>query len=290
MTTFIAPVGTKVGPITGVIRTVKPVESRYGESKLLIVELESGQLVKSFCSGASVLWPYWEAGESITILSAKVKGHEEFRGTEQTVLSHVVVDDHAKRQERIALDAEAKKTEVHRSVFGYTMLTTVGDILGEHTAKITAVRGQPGTETDAEFATRSRYPQLHTKATAYWADGLDPRRQDYDIPPTPVDIDKDGQFTEHGRKKLAELTESGTLIDYGEPQAATEPTDFAGWIKVARDGIAQAYDDELDGKPIKIGRTGLALSKAGELAVTDDEQALLAKTQRIFNRMVEATA
>lgn len=246
MEQFVAPVGAKIGPVTGTIRTVKSVSGQFGESKLLIVELESGQMVKSFCSGASVLWPYWQAGESVTILGATVKAHEEFRGTPQTVLSRVVVDDRAKREERTARDYEAKKTEVKRFGVGFTAIEIVGEGTECHRSRLLAEPGPPGAETPAEWATRKRFPQLHTAFTSRSA-AIRLIGPYAELPP--VSIAANGELTEEGRKQVAELQAEGKLVDYGE-EKPEEPQGFKQALQALYDKILEGSDALLEGREV----------------------------------------
>ena len=89
---FIAEIGDKVKNITGTVTFTKVIESNYGSSVLMIIKTAAtGQVVKFFGSGSSV-WG-WDKGDEVTILSATVKDHDNFRGQDATVLTRVKLDD-----------------------------------------------------------------------------------------------------------------------------------------------------------------------------------------------------
>jgi hypothetical protein len=88
---YLAQVGERVKDLAGEVVLVRDIQSRFGFSKLLVVKLDSGHLVKTFSSAASVLDSDFVAGDRIDILAGTVKAHEEYKGQEQTMLTRVKV-------------------------------------------------------------------------------------------------------------------------------------------------------------------------------------------------------
>jgi hypothetical protein len=89
---FVGEVGEKLTGLHGVVQVAKYIEGSWNRSSsmFVVVKLDSGQLVKTFSSSASVFG--LERGDVVTIAKATVKGQEAYNGQEQTVLSHVKVE------------------------------------------------------------------------------------------------------------------------------------------------------------------------------------------------------
>ena len=84
---FLGQVGEKVA-VTGTVAVAKYIEGSWNRSSsiFLIVKADSGQVIKTFGSGASLF--ALDRGHRVE-LTGKVKGHETYQGQDQTVLSHV---------------------------------------------------------------------------------------------------------------------------------------------------------------------------------------------------------
>lgn len=85
---FLGEVGDKVA-VTGTVTVAKYVAAQAynrSSSMFLIVTLDSGQVVKTFGSGASLF--DLSRGHRVT-LTGTVKGHESYNGQQQTVLTRV---------------------------------------------------------------------------------------------------------------------------------------------------------------------------------------------------------
>lgn len=90
---YLAPVGERVKDLSGEVVLARDIESRWGFSKLLVVKLDSGHIVKTFSSAASILDSDFIAGDPITILAGTVKAHDDYQGKQQTLLTRVKVDN-----------------------------------------------------------------------------------------------------------------------------------------------------------------------------------------------------
>lgn len=89
---YLGEVGERLKDLSGEVVMVRDIQSRWGFSRLLVVKLDSGHVVKAFSSSASVLDSDLAAGDRITIVAGTVKAHEEWRGSEQTLLTRIVID------------------------------------------------------------------------------------------------------------------------------------------------------------------------------------------------------
>lgn len=94
---FLGQVGDKVTG-TGTVAVAKYISGSYNRSSsvFLVVELDSGQVIKTFGSGESLF--ALDRGDRV-VLSGAVKAHESYRGQDQTVLTRakaiLVVDEAA---------------------------------------------------------------------------------------------------------------------------------------------------------------------------------------------------
>lgn len=102
ITGFVADVGEKVTNLTGTVKVATTYDASYGYRRatgvFMIVELESGQIVKIAGTGDSLFGP--ERGDTVTILSGTVKSHETYKGQDQAMLTRVKLDDFEKRATR----------------------------------------------------------------------------------------------------------------------------------------------------------------------------------------------
>lgn len=80
--TYVAPVGEKNVITTGAVTMIRPIESQYGTSYLIVWVTAEGDTCKWFSSNA----PVFDEGATVT-LKGTVKSHDEFRGTKATVFT-----------------------------------------------------------------------------------------------------------------------------------------------------------------------------------------------------------
>lgn len=85
----VAAVGEKIAGIAGVVEVSKTIEVpgfRYGTDykRLVVIKLESGQVVKTFGAGEKLFGT--RRGDRVTITRATVKAHETYQGQLQTVV------------------------------------------------------------------------------------------------------------------------------------------------------------------------------------------------------------
>lgn len=84
---FVGNIGEKVHNISGVIKTYKTIEGDFGASKLVVIRLDDGHIVKFFGTGQTI-WGR-DVDERVTIEVGTVKGHETYQGDDQSVLTRV---------------------------------------------------------------------------------------------------------------------------------------------------------------------------------------------------------
>lgn len=96
---FVGEIGEKVSNLHGVVKVAQTYDASYGYRKatgmFMVVELDDGKVVKIAGTGASLFGP--ERGDEVLILSATVKGHENYKGQDQTKLYRVKLDDFNRR-------------------------------------------------------------------------------------------------------------------------------------------------------------------------------------------------
>lgn len=87
---FVAEVGEKVKDLKGIVKVATTYDASYGYRRatgmFLVIELDSGQMVKIAGTGAS-LFQGLERGDEVTILSGTVKSHQSYKGQDQTMLT-----------------------------------------------------------------------------------------------------------------------------------------------------------------------------------------------------------
>lgn len=91
VTGFVGEVGDTLKNLSGVVSFTKVIDGQYGSSVLMSITLADGKVVKFFGTGSSV-WG-WDKGDAVTIVSATVKGRENYQGQDATVLTRVKLDD-----------------------------------------------------------------------------------------------------------------------------------------------------------------------------------------------------
>lgn len=79
---FLGSVGDKI-TVVGTVKVNAHVESRYGSSRLVIIEAEGGVTLKTF--GTSAFHYDVEVGDEVEV-TATVKDHEVYRGVKQTAI------------------------------------------------------------------------------------------------------------------------------------------------------------------------------------------------------------
>ena len=92
---FLGEVGEKIVTGPGTVQVAKYIEGSWNRSSsmFIVVKLDSGQVVKTFGSSATLF--NVERNCRVT-LTGKVKGQENYQGQDQTVLSHTkatIIDD-----------------------------------------------------------------------------------------------------------------------------------------------------------------------------------------------------
>ena len=80
---FIGAVGERVRDFTVTAAMVRQFEGDYGYTTLLVGSTADGHVIKWFSSGSKD----WEPGDVLHFTAATVKAHEEYKGTDQTVLT-----------------------------------------------------------------------------------------------------------------------------------------------------------------------------------------------------------
>lgn len=80
---YLAEVGSKVAMVSIKVSTARVLEQSYGPSTLIVGVTAEGKMVKWFASKVVCVLP----GDTIMVKSATVKAHEEYRGSDQTVIT-----------------------------------------------------------------------------------------------------------------------------------------------------------------------------------------------------------
>ncbi len=85
---FLAPVKTRVRDFSIVLKTVKEFDGAYGTTTLFVGWDKDDHVVKWFASGSFSL----DTGDTLVLKAATVKAHEQYQGTDQTVITRGSVD------------------------------------------------------------------------------------------------------------------------------------------------------------------------------------------------------
>ena len=80
---FIGSVGERLRDFTVTATSVREFDGDFGTTTLLVGVTDDGHVVKWFASGTR----NWDAGDRIHFAAATVKGHENYKGTDQTTLT-----------------------------------------------------------------------------------------------------------------------------------------------------------------------------------------------------------
>ena len=86
---FLGAVGAKLTNVPATITVNRVVSNQFGDSKLIVARTESGKLVKTFGTGAT-LWDK-EVGDQV-LVSGTVKEQETYQGQDQTTLTRVKLE------------------------------------------------------------------------------------------------------------------------------------------------------------------------------------------------------
>lgn len=96
VTGFIADIGTKIANLAGIITVAAEYNTTNFQGyattgRMLVITLDDGKVVKWASDSAAGIWGF-EQGERIRIVRAIAKGHNQFRGQDQTTLKNVKLE------------------------------------------------------------------------------------------------------------------------------------------------------------------------------------------------------
>ncbi len=161
-TGFLGEVKERIRNFSITLSTVRELDSDWGTTTLMVGKTEDGHVVKWFASGSFS----YELGDVVKFEAATVKAHENYQGTDQTVITRGVIDTFEEEARKLqALIAEKGETETYRRNTGKYNRIALTEAEGGRTPS-----GFLGNPPDEEYPFGSYCEPVFEDVTEYYVD------------------------------------------------------------------------------------------------------------------------
>lgn len=174
-TGFLGEVKERIRNFSITLSTVRELDSDWGTTTLMVGKTEDGHVVKWFASGSFS----YELGDVVKFEAATVKAHENYQGTDQTVITRGVIDTFEEEARQLqALIAEKGETETYRRNTGKYNRIALTEAEGGRTPAVSSATPL----TRSTRSARTVNPSLRMSPSTTWT-GSSPARLTRSVSP-----------------------------------------------------------------------------------------------------------